>query len=435
MLSLLLTSSLLSTADAFCGTYVGGVGAELYNSYSQLAVVRKDNDTTLTIVNNVEGNFDNFALVLPVPEVIPEENINVLEPSIFDRLDAYSQPRLVTYTCEDFEVQEDTGWLFDSAEEPSTNEGGGDGVNVEALYIVGEFEIVILSATESDALFTWLNDNNYQVPGQSQTLLQEYIDGGSYFLAAKVAADAGIADGDTLSPLQFKYTDVDSNVNSFQIPIRIGTLNAKEAQDLIIYAVNDYNLGRVGISNYSEFSIEDECMWESENDQSFEGYYVQQFDMGYDAQNDGAWTVEYAWGGGGCDPCSGTPPDASDLVSLGMDEDTVHYSDYFFTRLHARYTPAQATEELMLYHSNIMDNDQYRFIEYKPELEDRFPVCGIGMVDDPGSCDLDDSPENPNSDTDSMTGNNGGCGGCDSGGSMMLGLWLTGLVGLRRRRS
>ena len=58
MLSLLLTSSLLSTADAFCGTYVGGVGAELYNSYSQLAVVRKDNDTTLTIVNNVEGNYD-----------------------------------------------------------------------------------------------------------------------------------------------------------------------------------------------------------------------------------------------------------------------------------------------------------------------------------------------------------------------------------------
>ena len=152
--------------------------------------------------------------------MIPEESINVLEPSIFDRLDAYSQPRLVTYTCEDFEVQEDTGWLFDSAEEPSTNEGGGDGVNVEALYIVGEFEIVILSATESDALFTWLNDNNYQVPGQSQTLLQEYIDGGSYFLAAKVAADAGIADGDTLSPLKFKYTDVDSNVNSFQVRFR-----------------------------------------------------------------------------------------------------------------------------------------------------------------------------------------------------------------------
>ena len=26
-----------------------------------------------------------------------------MEPELFDRLDAYSQPRLVTYECEDFE--------------------------------------------------------------------------------------------------------------------------------------------------------------------------------------------------------------------------------------------------------------------------------------------------------------------------------------------
>ena len=434
MLSLFLVS-ILSNASAFCGTYVGGVGAELYNSYSQLSVVRKDNDTTLTIVNNVEGNFDDFALVLPVPEVIPEDNINVLDPTIFDRLDAYSHPRLVTYTCEDFEQQTDTGWVLDSSEdEPNA---GGD-VNVEALYIVGEFEIVILSATESSALFTWLNDNNYQVPGQSQTLLQEYIDGGSYFLAAKVASGAGIENGDTLSPLQFKYTDTNSNANSFQIPIRIGTLNAKEAQDLIIYAVNDYSRGRVGISNYAEFSIEDECMWISENDQSFEEYYVQQFGDAYDAQNDGAWTVEYAWGGGGCDPCSGTPPDAADLVSLGMDEDVVYYSDYFFTRLHARYTPAQATEELMLYHSNIIDNDQYRFIEYKEELEDRFPICGVGLVDDPGSCDPEDNASNndaQDSDGISSDNTNSGCGGgCTSGGTLALSVWMMGLWGLNRRR-
>ncbi len=424
---LLLSQAMLSTANAFCGTYVGGVGSELYNSYSQLAVVRDDNETTLTIVNNVEGNFDKFALVLPVPEVIPEDNINVLEPAIFDRLDAYSQPRLVSYTCEDFEEQADTGWALDSSAEGTWDTGSE--VNVEALYIVGEFEIVILSATESGSLFNWLNDNEYQVPGQSQTLLQEYIDGGSYFLAAKVADDAGIEAGDQLSPLQFKYTDTISNASSFQIPIRIGTLNAKEAQDLIIYALNDYSQGRVGISNYTEFSIEDECLWQPENDQSFEEYFVQQFGDAYNEVNDGAWTVEYSWGGGGCDPCSGTPPDASDLVSLGVDEDLVHNSDYFFTRLHTRYTPAQATEELMLYHSNILDSAQYRFIEYKYELEDQFPTCGVGNVENPGSCDND---EDQNDDLDNST--NTGCGGCASGGTTALSLWLVSFWSLRRRR-
>ena len=438
MLTLLLAQLSLPTASAFCGTYVGGVGAEFYNNYSQLAVVRDNNMTTLTIVNDVEGNFDSFALVIPVPEVIPEDKVKVLEPELFDRLDAYSQPRLVSYTCEDFEERWDTGLDFDSGSDVPANESDPeDDVNVEALYIIGEFEIVILSATQSGSLFTWLNDNGYQVPGQSQDLLQQYIDGGSYFLAAKVASDAGIESGDKLSPLQFGYTS-----NAFQIPIRIGTLNAKEAQDLVVYAVSEYQNGRVGISNsvYREFSIEDECMWDPVENQSFGDYYAEQFTKGYEETEDGAWTVEYAWGGGGCDPCSGTPPDASDLIALGVKEDLVYYSDYFFTRLHARYTPAQATEELMLYQSNLTEQVQYRFIEYKYELEDRFPVCGEGMVEDPGSCDADEntdsSNENGPTEPDGYTAtdsNNTGCGGCSSGESLALSAWLMGLWGLRRR--
>ena len=267
-------------------------------------------------------------------------------------------------------------------------------------------------------------------------MLQQYIDGGSYFLAAKVAADAGIESGDKLSPLQFAYTS-----DAFQIPIRIGTLNAKEAQDLVVYAVSDYQNGRVGISNsvYREFSIEDECMWDPVDNQSFGDYYAEQFTKGYEETEDGAWTVEYAWGGGGCDPCSGTPPDASDLISLGVNEDLVYYSDYFFTRLHARYTPAQATEELMLYQSNLTDQMQYRYIEYKYELEDRFPVCGQGMVDNPGSCDVDNSNE-PSSEGPSTPdgytatdASNTGCGGCSSGETLAFGVWLMGLFGVRRR--
>ena len=434
--TLLLLNQLIAPANAFCGTYVGGVGSEFYNTYSQLAVVRDGSNTTLTIVNDIQGNFEDFALVIPVPQVIPEEQVKVLEPELFDRLDAYSQPRLVSYECSDFEEQADTGWAFDSSTDAPENEGGSD-VNVEALYIVGEFEVVILSAAQSSSLFTWLNDNGFHTPGQAQDLLQEYIDGGSYFLAAKVHSTAGIQSGDKLSPLQFAY-----NNPSFQIPIRIGTLNSKESQDLVIYSVSSYNQGRVGISNYPEFTIEDECMWNSEGE-SFGQYYANQFDAAYDAKEDAAWTVEYAWGGGGCDPCSGNPPDASDLVALGLKEDYVHYSDYFFTRLHARYSPEQADEELMLYQSNITSNDQYRFIEYKWELEDRFPICGVGMVEDPGSCDAVDTDENPDNtdpnnntdDTDTIKEQqNSNCGGCSASGGLAMSTWIIALWSVFRRR-
>ena len=156
----------------------------------------------------------------------------------------------------------------------------------------------------------------------------------------------------------------------------------------------------------------------------FGEYYAEQFTNGYEETENGAWTVEYAWGGGGCDPCSGTLQMLL-IVALGVNEELVHYSDYFFTRLHTRYTPAQATEELMLYQSNLTEQMQYRYIEYKYELEDRFPICGVGMADDPGSCDMGDEnngnepsnegdgPSAPNGYTASNSSNTG-CGGCSS---------------------
>ena len=98
----------------------------------------------------------------------------------------------------------------------------------------------------------------------------------------------------------------------------------------------------------------------------------------------------------------------------------------------------------MLYQSNLTEQMQYRYIEYKYELEDRFPICGVGMADDPGSCDMGDEnngnePSNegdgPSAPNGYTTGNstNTGCGGCSSGGGIALGAWLLGLCGIRRR--
>lgn len=412
----------ISSAEAFCGTYVGGSGSEFFNEYSQVAFVRDGNTTTLTIVNDIQGDFNSFALVIPVPEVMPEENIHTLDAELFDRLDAYSEPRLVSYVCEDFEIEEPE-MNFGSTSDTGSVEDGG--VEVEAHYVIGEFDIVILSAEQSGGLFDWLTANGYSVPGQSRDLLEEYIAEGLFFLAAKVHSEAGIQDGDTLSPLQLRYESP-----AMQLPIRIGTLNSKEEQDLVIYGVNPYSNGRLGISNYLEFSIEDECMWLSEGE-SFGEYYSDQFTKGYQGTTEAAWTMEYAWGGGGCDPCSGTPPDGDDLVSLGLNEEYIHYGEYFFTRLHMRYTPQQVDEEIMLYLSGITDPDQYRFIEYNPQLEDRFEVCGVGMVDNPRSCD-DQGSDGVDQQGNTTVGSS--CGGCSGRAAASPIALFLGLISLYRRR-
>ena len=48
--------------------------------------------------NDFEGDAKDFAMVVPVPTVLKKEDIRVVDQSIFDKLDAYSGPRLVEYT-------------------------------------------------------------------------------------------------------------------------------------------------------------------------------------------------------------------------------------------------------------------------------------------------------------------------------------------------
>ena len=60
------------------------------------------------------------------------------------------------------------------------------GVTVEAQYLVGEYDILILSATQSDGLETWLKENGYSAPEGASQVLGSYIRQGMKFFVAKV---------------------------------------------------------------------------------------------------------------------------------------------------------------------------------------------------------------------------------------------------------
>ncbi len=419
----------ISQAHAFCGTYVGGAGTQQYASVSTVALWRNGTRTVLSVANDVRGDTQNFVMVVPVPQVIPEEDVHVLDPEVFDRLNTYSEPRLVEYVCEDFERTDDTGmgWTEDS-----TDSAWGDtaDVNVEAQYIVGEYEIVVLSAEQSSGLFTWLDSHGYSVPAESQTMLQEYIDAGMYFMAAKVYEDAGVEPGDTLSPLQLIYDS-----ESFSIPIRLGTLNARGPQDLIVYAINSYSDGRVAISSYPEFEVEDECLWQQEGDEEFGAYYARRFEETWELADKAAWVTEYAWGGSGCDPCTGTPPDEQDLYTLGYEQDYRTVYDVYFSRLHMRYTAEQAKTDVGLYHTGLDEQTQQRYIRHETFLEDRYPICELGWDPTPGSCD--DAGDDPSEDDgfvfDGDDDDKGGLFGCSASGTAAVGLWALVALGVRRR--
>ena len=92
-----LAIALGSSALAFCGFYVAKIDGKLFNKSSEVIIARDDNRTILTMANDYQGDVKEFALVVPIPYVFKEEQIRVGDPTIFERIDAYSAPRLVEY--------------------------------------------------------------------------------------------------------------------------------------------------------------------------------------------------------------------------------------------------------------------------------------------------------------------------------------------------
>ena len=84
-------------ARAFCGFYVGKADSNLFNHASQVVMVRHGDKSVLSLMNDYQGEPSDFALVVPVPQVLQKGQIHIGDREIFKELDQYSSPRLVEY--------------------------------------------------------------------------------------------------------------------------------------------------------------------------------------------------------------------------------------------------------------------------------------------------------------------------------------------------
>ena len=423
----MLASLLVALSPAYaCPTIATGTPSALSFDTAQVAIVRQGTRTTFSVSINPVGDPQEFALLMPVPEVLGPDEVRTLDPEIFHTLDAFTAPRRVDDAgCEQPDSDGDTG---------ESEPGGDGGVDVEADYLVGEYRVVILSAEESAGLQAWLDDNGFHLPEGAEPRLREYIDAGSFFLAARVAEEAAVADGGTLSPLQVSY---DSEV--FAIPIRLATLNSPGVQDMVVYALNERADGRAGISNYPEFEVSDRCIWGDPATDAFAEFYGGQFEAAWNAVDDAGWTVEFSGGPADCNPCTSVFPTETDAAELGY---TGALDGAYFTRLHLRYTPEQAQQDLVLYHSRIDDPEVTSFADDNASNRECIDVCGAvpddeiedtGDTDEPGDTD-DTRADPPASDADE---GDGGCG-CATPATGMGGAWVVAGIGAmlagRRRR-
>src|SRR5262245_33904688 len=182
-------------ASAFCGFYVSGADAKMFNNATMVVLMREGTRTVLSMQNNYQGPPEDFAMVVPVPIVLQKENVKTLPREIFDRIDQLTAPRLVEYweqdPCDYYRSRR--GDMMSEAKEaaaspapPPGQEAPRPAVRIEAQFTVGEYEIVILSADDSTALDEWLKQNKYRIPDGAEPVLRPYVQQGMKFFVAKV---------------------------------------------------------------------------------------------------------------------------------------------------------------------------------------------------------------------------------------------------------
>lgn len=362
-----------STIYAFCGFYVAKADAALFNNKSEVILVRDGRRNIITMSSDFQGDIRDFAMVVPVPVVLKREDISVVRRDVFAALDAYSGPRLVEYFDENPCMPRIYEELLDSNEDEvlsaplagnaqTRKEWGG--VTIEARYEVGEYDILILSATESVGLEQWLTYNGYKVPQKAAHVLQPYILSNMKFFVVKVNLDRlNQRYSAYLSPLQIRFDH-----DKFMLPIRLGMANSSGAQDMIVYAFT--RTGRVECTNYRTVKIPTDRNVPEYVATHFGDVYKRLFQRAYNNEGRNAIFLEYAWDvtpnwGMKCDPCVGPPPMQQEFADAGVYWSSMGQS-VFFTRLHVRYTEDRFPSDLVFQETPNREQFQARYIITHP---------------------------------------------------------------------
>jgi hypothetical protein len=391
---------------SFCGFYVSKADGGLKNKTSQVILVREGNRNVITMYNDFKGDTKDFAMVVPVPVVLKKNDIHVVDPSIFQRLNDYSAPRLVEYydqnPCYGYETEDK---VMDSApgalnEVVVTGNGARKkdlGVKIEAKYLVGEYDILILSAKESNGLKEWLTGNGYKIPASAEEVLDPYIKSNLKFFVVKVNEnEKKKLSNNFLRPIQIKF-----NSPKFMLPIRLGMANADGDQDLIVYAFTEK--GRVECTNYRNVEMPTGKNIPLFVQKNFGAFYSNLFTHQWENESKSIGMLEYAWDVSPqnfmkCDPCVAAAPSQQDLVQAGVfwlqkdwtdyrdtEEDEDDYtvsSKVYFSRLHFRYNRKNFPQDLAFQVTPNTENFQARYIITHPATGDLSCAAGKKYLQD-----------------------------------------------------
>jgi hypothetical protein len=217
----LVPSPALACGGMFCGAVqpVDQAAERIVFAWAEGDEECPDGTVTVEVQISYTGDADDFAWVVPVPDV-PE--LFVSNDALFTVLANATVP-FFTLQQEDFGTCDLSIGCADQSFNLSPNIGGGGdyepgGVNVISSATVGPYETVVLQATGADYLLDWLDDQGFVVPSDIGKVVAPYLADHQYFVALKLASDKDVGD---LAPLGMTYCG-----GAASIPIQLTSIAA-----------------------------------------------------------------------------------------------------------------------------------------------------------------------------------------------------------------
>ncbi|MEO7033640.1 MAG: DUF2330 domain-containing protein [Polyangiaceae bacterium] len=321
--------SAASSASAFPGFLTSKTGAEIKVNSTQVVLMKKGNQTAVSVMSDYEGGLEPFAMVLVVPADVTVERVTTLKREYVDRIDSLSAPRFHEYweqdPCDPGPVEQE--WQRNMKADASTDFlGNGAGnpqgsqkvakelsLDVKAQQKEGEYSFTLLG--KDDKVSSWLKSKGYAVPAGAEQAVAPYLAAGMRLVVAQVDTNrVELVGGDRaqLSPIRF-WTDQPYDT----IPDRVGLLNSGGKQELLVYVLDPEQ--RYESKNYKNLFPPTNVEVDFAVKERIGEFYAALHDIILQ-KNPGSFLEEYAWPSDGCgQPCATEPLMISELLSLGAD--------------------------------------------------------------------------------------------------------------------
>jgi hypothetical protein len=247
-ITLFLTAIILAAFSTQTAAACGGLFCQNspVDQNAERIIFTQNRDGTVSAIIQIQytGFAEDFSWILPIPNPITAEDIEVPETAMtaFLELEQVTNPVFIPPATPDC-AQFDDGVVFESAA-PSAGEGG---VEIFASGEVGPFGFDVIGSEDPNALIIWLRDHQYMVTEQMEPLINVYVAERMVFLAMRLLPEQGVQD---IQPIKVTYA-----TERPMIPLRLTAVAANPDMAVLVWFYADKQAVPV---NYAHMEIPDD---------------------------------------------------------------------------------------------------------------------------------------------------------------------------------